>query len=186
MRGAQRPIVEARFLRGQQQRALGRTAAYVDAVHQLRVVAQRGDRQRHPQQIVGVHGLREIEPPVLAVADVPHLGHHAVLGQRARLVRADDRRRAEALDRGQPPHQHAAAHQALHAERECGRRHRGQAFRHRGNGERDGGAQHVEGGNPAEDSECERRGTRAERDADEAAAQAIELTLERRRRRARL
>jgi hypothetical protein len=186
MRGAQRAIIDAGFLRGEQQRAFGGTAAHVGVVDQLRVVAQRGDGERHPQWIVGADGPRDIVAPILAVTDVPHLGDHAVLGQRARLVRADHGRCPETLDRGQAAHQDTTPHEALHAEGECGRRNGRQAFGHRRDGERDGRAQHVEGRDAAEDSEREGGGTRAERDADEAPAQTIELTLERRRWRVRL
>ena len=49
----------------------------------------------------------------------PHApGRHAVLGQRAGLVRADHRGRAQCLHRGEPLHQASAAGHALNAQRE--------------------------------------------------------------------
>ena len=65
----------------------------------------------------------------------PHPRHaHPVLRERARLVRADDRHRAERLDRGQPPHEGVALRHLARAHRERHRHHRGQRLgdgRHR-------------------------------------------------------
>ncbi len=80
----------------------------------------------------------------------------------------------------------AATHQTLHAERERGRGDGGQPFRNRRDGQRHRRAEHVHGRDAAQETQYQRCRTSAEGNADEAAAQAIELALEGRRRRAHL
>jgi len=60
----------------------------------------------------------------------PHVpGGHAVLGERAGLVRADDRDRPEGLHRGEPLHEALLADHALDAERQRERERRQQTLR---------------------------------------------------------
>ena len=62
---------------------------------------------------------------------------HPVLGQRPGLVGADDRRRAERLDRAQPLDERAAAREARHADRERERDRRQQPLGHVGDDQAD-------------------------------------------------
>ena len=89
--------------------------------------------------------------PVAAAGDVDLarggddlLDRHLVLGQRAGLVRADHRRRAQRLDRRQLLDDRPLARHALHAEREHDRQDRRQPLRDRGDGQRDADEQHVD------------------------------------------
>ena len=66
------------------------------------------------------------------------------LRQRPGLVRADHRRRAERLDRGELLDDRLPARHPLHAEREHHRQHRRQPLRHRGDGQRHADEQHVD------------------------------------------
>ena len=79
------------------------------------------------------------------------LDRHLVPGERARLVRADHRGRAERLDRRQLLDDRPLAGHALHAEREHHRQDRRQPLGHGGDRERDADEQHVDqvGGRPA-------------------------------------
>ena len=114
-----------------------------------------------------------------------HAHGHLVVGERARLVARDDRRRAQRLDRGQPAHDRVALRHALHAERQHDRGHGREALRHRGHGERDGVEQHA-------DEDCrgdvllhhQDRRAHDDRDRDhdraEDAPETVELALQRR------
>ena len=117
---------------------------------------------------------------------MPAVDRHAVLGDRTRLVRADHRRRPEALDRGQPSHERPLGRHPSNAQGERGGRDRGQTLGHGGDGERDHRAEHLDQWHAAQQPEHERAAAERERHADELAAESIELALERRRRRRRL
>jgi hypothetical protein len=110
-----------------QQRA-GRPASGVAGRRRGRAGAPRGPRDRH----------RDARPPR------PDLLHrHPVLGERAGLVGADDRRAAERLDGRQPAHDRVAAGHPADAEREGDREDDRQALGDRGHRERDGHHEHV-------------------------------------------
>ena len=95
------------------------------------------------------------------VASRPHRAH-PVLGQRARLVGADDGRRAERLDRAQPLDERAAASEARDPDRERERERRQQPLGDVGDDqadrEREGVLERQPGGEPADRQEGEAGG----------------------------
>src|SRR4030095_3770927 len=93
-------VVEPGVARRDEQRALGRAAPPGQPrLAELGLVAEHDDTQRQGQPGVAAALVRELRAlPVLALADAPGVHGHAVLGERARLVRADDRDGAEAFD----------------------------------------------------------------------------------------
>src|SRR4030095_1672749 len=99
-------VVEPGVARRDEQRALGRAAPPGQPrLAQLGLVAEHDDTQRLGQPGVVAALVRELRAlPILALADAPGVHGHAVLGERGRAVRADDRDRAEALDGGQAAH----------------------------------------------------------------------------------
>ena len=86
-----------------------------------------------------------VEPAYAAQHTVqPNLGDgHAVLGEGAGLVRADDADRAERLDRRQPPHDRVDLDHPLDAEREHDGHDGGQALGDRRHRQRDRSQQHF-------------------------------------------
>ena len=74
----------------------------------------------------------------LRARNVQHGHSHAVLGERARLVRADGRHRAERLHRGQLADQRVAREHALCSQRERDGDSGGQTFGHSRHGQTDG------------------------------------------------
>ena len=116
---------------------------------------------------------------VALAGDVERAHGHFADGQGAGLVRADDRRRAERLDRGQFAHQRAAAGHAQHAERERHRDDGRQPFRHGGHGETDRGHEQLEGFRPAQQPQPEQQRDDAQRRPDEDASERVEFLLQR-------
>ncbi len=135
--------------------ALGRLADDAPALRRLldpRVVGRPGgDHQRGE---VGVRGQlgdgaargHAADGPVAGALDVvaalpgdDGAHRHLVLRQRARLVRADGRDRAQRLDGGHLPRDRVALGHLLHAERERDGDQRGEALGDGGDGEPDGG-----------------------------------------------
>ena len=77
------------------------------------------------------------QPPNTRAVQPPQFGdRHAVLGQRAGLVGAQDRGRAERLDGGSPPREHARAGDAPRAHRHEDGEHDRKLFRQHGHAER--------------------------------------------------
>ena len=93
---------------------------------------------------------------------------HAVLGQRPRLVGADDVGRAEGLDRAQPLDDRTTPGELSYADGECERQGREEAFRDIRDDEADGKAERVvkreAGGEPADRQEGEPDADRHQRD----------------------
>ena len=158
------PRLDVGLARGDDQGPFGRVADDLpDAVvlgigRNLRRVAPRGDLQRPHQvgpllrvdrfanavrlpfdaKVEGAARLVARSADVIVGARGDDLAHgHLVAGQRAGLVGADDRDRAQRLDARQPAHQGVAPHQALQADRQHQRHDGGKAFRHRGHGQAD-------------------------------------------------
>jgi len=132
----------ARPARGrEQQRHLGRVALGAVAAR-LGVVAE---RERAQQQVPrrGTRPGRGRRRGGAAV-DVKGLDPHAVLGQRAGLVRADVGDRAERLDRRQATDQRVGAHHLARAEGERDGHHRRQRLGNRRHGEADRGEEHEQ------------------------------------------
>jgi hypothetical protein len=78
----------------------------------------------------------------IAVAKREPRDVHAILGERARLIRADDAGGAQRFHRREPVDERVVAGHAPHAARERDGRDHGQPLRHGGDRERDGGFQH--------------------------------------------
>ena len=87
-----------------------------------------------------IRRLRQVER---VVGDVERRHRHAVLRQRAGLVRADDGDRAERLDGRQLADQRLALEHALRAQRERDGDHRGQRLGHGGHRQADGRQQQL-------------------------------------------
>ena len=68
---------------------------------------------------------------------------HAVLGQRAGLVRGNHGDGAKRLDRAQPPDDSLAPGKPLDAQRQCQREHGGKSFRNGGHGQRHREQEHL-------------------------------------------
>ena len=151
--------IDATRPRRDEQRRLSRAAG--DLERSVRIDGQRGlvAEHRHREGL-GQGGIeragRERLLRMVAAGDVPAAHGHAVLGDRARLVHADDGRGSEALHRGEAPHEHASLEHLSHAERQGRRRHRRQPFRHRGDGEGRGRPEDRQRGEASQDR---RRGT---------------------------
>ena len=179
----QRLVVEPGVAGRAKERAFGgATANLRSAVGQLRLVAQGTDGERAGQSRV-VDGRRGA---VLASGQMPVVDGHAVFGDRARLVRADDGRCPEALGRRQPADERALRRHPSNAQRERRRRDGRQAFGHGRDGKRDHRADHFGEGESPQQAERERAATERQRHSDEPAAQPVELAFERRRGRRRL
>ena len=100
-----------------------------------------------PRAQCGSSGVVELERSIHDVGEAARrpqaLGGQAVLGERARLVARDDRRRPEGLDRRQGAHDRVAGGHAPHADRERDREHHGQGFGNRRDGHGDGGEEDL-------------------------------------------
>ena len=108
--------------------------------------------------------------------------HHLVAGERAGLVGADHRDRAERLDRRQPADDRVAARHRLHADRQRDRQHRGQTLRDRGDRKADDGHEQLGERQMARRSSHRPRRTRSD-DQDEDRQPAGEASIWRTRRR---
>ncbi len=106
---------------------------------------------------------------------------HLVLGQRAGLVRADDRGAAERLDRGQLADEDVAPDHALDAQGQGDGHDRRQALGDGGHGQADRGQKHVEELAAPQDLQPEDDGDEGEAQVDEDLAELLELALQRRR-----
>ncbi len=126
----QRGLMQAGTRGGLEQRKLGWIADALGREPRV-VVEHTGGHQRAPRLPV-----RERHPLADRLPGRMHpLDAHAVLRQRARLVRTDVRDRAEGFDRRQPPHQRPFPGHAMGAQGEQDRDHRRQGFRNRRDGE---------------------------------------------------
>jgi len=114
----------------------------------------------------------------------PH-HRHAVLRHRPRLVRADHRGGAQRLHGGQAPHEGPAAGEAPEPGGERHRRDGGEALGDGGHREADGRLEHQPDRLPVEDAREPDDPAHGEREPDEAAAEGLDLALERGRPRAR-
>ena len=181
--------IDATRPRRDEQRRLRRAAG--DLERSVHIDGQRGlvAEHRHHERL-GHGGIertgRERFLRMVAAGDVPASHGHAVLGDRARLVHADDGRGSEALHRGQASHEHASLEHLSHAERQGRRRHRREPFRHRGDGEGRGGPEDRQRGEASQDPDEEQAAAQSQRGERELPARLVELTLERRARRSRL
>ena len=107
----------------------------VERIGEARLEVAVEERQRQ-----GVGGLRRVVP---VDADGPDEGQLA-LGQRARLVRAQDRDAAQVLDRRQPLDEHAVGGQRPRAAGEVEGHDRGQQLGGQPDGQRDGEQERIE------------------------------------------
>jgi hypothetical protein len=114
----------------------------------------------------------------VAAPQVAHL--HAAGGESPGLVRADDCRATQRLDRREPPHDGVAGRHALDAERQRDRHHRGKSLRDRGDRERDPVQEDLEPGHAVQDAEQGNERHDREAEAHQAPADAGELPLQRR------
>ena len=189
-------LVAAGFVAGREQCAFGGVAddfpgpVFLD---EMGVVAAEEDGRQF-QQRRGVRRVRRlaleahfaVRPVAFAgdfvalAGDVERAHGHFAHRQRAGLVGADDRRRAERFDRGQLAHERAAAGHAQHAERERDGDDGGQPFRHGGHGEAHRGHEQLEEFRPAKQPQHEQQRDDAERRPDEDAPERVELLLKRR------
>src|SRR3990172_772055 len=114
----------------------------------------------------------------------PHAsGGHAVLGERAGLVRADDRDRPERLHRGEPLHEALLADHALDAERQRERERRQQALRDIGNDDAQSEEESLAQGEDARrHAEGEESGAEGSRKGGDHPGDVDHLALERARR----
>jgi hypothetical protein len=191
-------LVQAGLGRRHHQRALGRVALDVPVALRLGAhdVGVGGERRRPQQPAQRGRGhprrARERELAVRLVAGAPDLEllagdqdaprRHLVLGQRAGLVRADDRRAAQGLDGGQPPHERVAPRHALHADGQRDGDHGGQRLGHRGDAEGDAEDQHLDEGEPARQPEHDDARHHREAGPRQRGADAVEVLLQRRAR----
>ena len=153
---------DADLARRHHQRRLGRVA--LDSPGTLLLFEHGVVRQRAAQQRTAHIGQQDWVGRLLAAAVQQHLplrcvadagqfhasaggddgAHgHLVLGQRARLVRADDRGRTERLHRRQLAHDGVALDHALHAQRQHDRENGRQPFGHGGHGQRNAQQQRL-------------------------------------------
>ena len=117
--------------------------------------------------------------PPLAVGE-EYLGRHAVLGERARLVGADGRHRAEGLDGRQPPDERVVAAQGAGAQRQGDGDDGGERLGDRCDREAHGGQEHQHGGLPLQQARGEHHGADCQGRQREVAPEARQPSLERR------
>ena len=110
----------------------------------------------------------------------PHAGDRHVPGrQRARLVRADDGRRAERLDGTQPTDERLSTGHAAEPDRQCDRCDRGQSFGYRGDRQRDRRLEHQAHGAALRHAEQADERCDAQRQGRQTPSERIESPLER-------
>jgi hypothetical protein len=189
--------VEARLHRERDQRPLHRVAFDCPgriAQAQLGVVAQQpaaheGHRRGDARRVVVVPDGLDVALGRIAGARHGALvlgGDHAprchfVARERAGLVGADHRSRAERLDRGQAADDRVARRHAAHPERERNRDHRGQALRHHADRKRYHPEQRLHPGEVAhQHGEGKKRGRASDREPGEPPREAVHLAYERR------
>ena len=146
------------------------------------------DRGVHADVGRGISSSLGLERAVggVPIAGHPHSPHrrpcaldeHPVLGQRARLVRADDRHRSERLDRGELADEGVAARHPAGAEGEGDRDDRRQPLRDGRHGQADRDQEHVLRRFPAGDAGGEDEGTDDEGKNGQRLAQCREPVLE--------
>ena len=141
----------------------------------LTVRAERG----HAQQPAPFGGIRREDAPRRAQFD----HRHAVLGQGPRLVRTDDARAAEGLDRRQAAHDGAFGRHAPHPGRQRDGHHGGQALRDGGDRKADRNQEHLQRVDPLEQTHDENHEADGQRPDAEGAPHAGQPLLERRLRR---
>ncbi len=107
----------------------------------------------------GVTGPRNLER---CAAGVDGLHGHLVLGERARLVRADDGGASEGLDRGEVSDDRVVAGHAVHPDRKGDRDRGREAFGDRADRQRDRGVDHLVPGFTASDPDHEGDGREPE------------------------
>ncbi len=111
----------------------------------------------------------------------PHThDRHVAGGERAGLVRADDRRRPERLDGGQAAYECVTSGHAPQSDGEGDRGHGRQAFRHGGHGEGDRGLEHDREWRALQDAERADGGGDGQRHPDQAVTERVEAPLQRR------
>ena len=104
---------------------------------------------------------------------------HLTYGQSTRLVGTHDLGTAEGFDRRQPPDQGSTPCHALHAERERDGHNRGKPLRDGRHGKAHGAHEQLERRDSAQQAEAEDEGHDREASYKKAAAQLVELLLER-------
>ena len=188
----QRQRLEAKFDTAFYDRSFGCRASRFEAFAGILVghlAAQRRDLEEAAQRSrrCGVHDLWPSRAgAALGVAQVQAVELHAVLGQRAGLVEAEDLQRAEALDRLQAPHDDALAPQLAQSQSKRRRCCRRQALRHGGNRKGERAVEHGEPRAPAQIADDKECAAGAERHQCELGTQIVEIALERRARRRHL
>jgi hypothetical protein len=143
-------VVEARPKCSNQQRGFRRVAVNLvfilaDAPY-LRLVGQHGGQKRQHERVLVIVGDCAVLQFMYAVplARRPVFLHgHAVLGERARFVGADDGRAAERFDGVQAAHERVAFRHRAHTQRERNRQHDRQPFGHGGDRHADHHLEHV-------------------------------------------
>ena len=160
-------------------------------IDQMRVVAAELDmRQLEQGRRVPRVCLRTVEAhlpvrPVAFTADleapivyIQRTHGHLPDRQRAGLVGADDRGRAQRFDRRQFTHQRAAARHAQYAEPERNRDDRGQSLRHGGHRQADRGHEQLEQRGAAQQAQAEQQRHDAQRAPRQEAPERVELLLQ--------
>ena len=168
--------VPARLAHQFEQRHLERVADHGSRLRQVHVMAQRQHlEQRGPGALAGYRGrtggVRVVHPAAF------HL--HAVLGEGAGLVRADDGDRAERLDGGQVPDQGVRPDHPAGAKGQRHRDHGGEGLGNRGDRQAHGGEQHRQGRLAPEQAEQQDQHTDGQGGRRQALPQAGEPELQR-------
>jgi hypothetical protein len=103
------------------------------------------------------------------------LHHHAVLGQRSRLVGADDGRGAERSDRRQVADQHVAPGHALRGQHEGQCQSRQQSFRHHRHDDADGEDEGVPERHPGDSTDRKEDCADQRREDSDLSAEVLDL-----------
>ncbi len=188
--------VDLSLAREREERAFRRRAVNVPALvvgFEPRVVADGGDLEQPPESRVfprrhGLAALEKLPGGLVARArdvevaagedDARHA--HDVLGERARLVRADDGSAAERLDRREPSHEAVGLRHPPDAGRQRDRRDGRQAFGDRRDREDDARFEHEPEGPVAQEPENRHEGREPDGQEREPPAELFGLLLERR------